>query len=165
MSSAIDLLLMESVDKFFENKEYFQLMYDIITHNDKDGISLRLLEFMFTKFSKRYEIVIIVNSFPVRLYDIYNQGLQMYGKAHYDCFKRHQRVVFHKHGQELETTIGQMTFFRHIIPTGSLDFARMYLAELKAEMASYSKGGIAPIPKTSSRIGSITQLSNFTIQI
>lgn len=138
MASAVVASMMQSINKFFDNKVYFTLMNNIINHQDE--ISLRLLEFMFTKYSKRQQVVLIINNDPIFLCDLYADGLESYGKARYDCFKRHERVIFTKHGIDLETTVGQLQFFKHIIPTGAIDFARKNYEDIRTEMASYVKG-------------------------
>lgn len=159
---AIDHLLMCSIDKFFENHERFMIMYNILNH--KDDVSLRLLEFMFTKYSKRNQTLLILNGNPITVADVYTQGLSVHGKAKYDCFKRHNRVIFSKHGYSIETTVGQLHFFKHVIPTGVLEFARSHAQEIRVEMAQHLRRSRHPEegrpkqpkrPRTQSIVGSL----------
>jgi len=130
-------ILMESLNKFFDNKEYFTEMCSILQHHNI--VSLRLLEFLFTRYSKRNQMLLFVNNNPIYLADIYTEGLRTHGKSKYDCFRRHTRVIFEKHGKKIETTLAQLHFFKHIIPTGVLEFAKQHLEEIKSEMACLLK--------------------------
>lgn len=145
MNQITEQLLMKSLDQFFDNEIYFNTMLDILVH--RDSVSLRLLEFMFTKYSKRHETILCIDGLPISVAQIYRQGLAIHGKARYDCFKRHQRVVFSKHSQQIETTLGQLHFFKHILPTGVIEFARKHAAEIRAEMTE-TLAKPAPVPAT-----------------
>lgn len=135
MASAVDELLMRSIDNFFDNQSHFNTMCNILHH--KDGVSLRLLEFMFTRYSQRKTTLLVIENCPVSVADVYLQGLHTHGKAKYDCFRRHRRVVFTKHGKSVETTLAQLHFFKHILPTGVVEFARQHVEHIKTEMAVY----------------------------
>ena len=112
-------LLMESIIQFFAIKENLDKVKYIINGNDsknKNKISLRILDWFVTNYSKKYNI-----SYGVTLnnknknfivYLDYKSQLKAYSKKQFDPFCRRERILFFDHeGKEIITTVGQLNFF------------------------------------------------------
>jgi hypothetical protein len=124
------------VDEFYDDPKNFMIMYNIIKRNkDSGGLSLRIIDFLCTMYTQRVPLCGPSTGTYQYLDEIYHNNLSAYGKANFDCFKRHNRILFSKHGLTLETTVAQLMFFRRMIMTGVVDYAREHLEEIKAQMA------------------------------
>jgi hypothetical protein len=123
-------LLMESIIQFFAIKENLDNVKYIINGNDsknKHKISLRILDWFVTNYSKKYNI-----SYGVTLnnkkknfivYLDYKSQLKAYSKKQFDPFCRRERILFFDHeGKEIITTVGQLNFFRWALENKIIDY-------------------------------------------
>ena len=124
-------LLMESLIQFFSNKIYLDRVKPIINGNDetrnKPKISLRILDWFVTNYSKKFNI-----SYQVELNDKtknfivyldYKAQLKAYSKKQFDPFCRRERILFFDpEGKEIITTVGQLNFFRWSLENKILDY-------------------------------------------
>jgi hypothetical protein len=118
-------LLMKSLIIFFKERFYLDQVIPIIS--GKSNISLRILDWFVTNFSKKNNIHYQVNindkikNFIVYL--DYKAQLKAYSKRQFDPFCRRERISFISHdNEELITTIGQLNFFRWSIENNILDY-------------------------------------------
>ncbi len=111
-----DLLLNNLMD-FYKNDNNLDKMLKIITGDSK--ISLRIVDWFATNFAKKYYTLYpiededgnIVKRFKV--YVDYKLKLKAYSKRRFDPFCRWERIsVPYKSGTYIETTIGQLNFFK-----------------------------------------------------
>lgn len=118
-------LLMISLSKFYSNKNNINTILPII--NGKSKISLRLLDWFVTNYSKKRGIVITQynenNIFHFNVYLSYRSQLKAYSKHQFDPFKRRERINFYyDKNNYIESTIGQLNFFRWIIQNNIIPF-------------------------------------------
>lgn len=124
-------LLMESLIHFFSIKENLDRVKPIINGNDnsknKHKISLRILDWFVTNYSKKYNISYQVDlnnktkNFIVYL--DYKAQLKAYSKKQFDPFCRRERILFFDHEcKEIITTVGQLNFFRWSLDNKILDY-------------------------------------------
>lgn len=133
-------LLLTSLTEFYnKNDKYKQILKDII--DGKHKLSLRIIEWLVTHYAKINNIYywiddekIIYNELPdtkkcykkVNLYQDYRAQLKSYSKFNFDSFRRHNRITFFLDLENqvfIETTIGQLNFFRWIFNNGVIDYA------------------------------------------
>jgi hypothetical protein len=121
----VDILL-EPLTKFYSNANNFKLFRLIINGDDDNKrISLRLVDWFVTNYCKKNGIIIDDN---FNVYESYKANLRSYHKEKFDPFRRHNIVyIYHKSAGKativkdkaaddaLETTIGQLNFFKWII--------------------------------------------------
>ena len=135
-------LLMESIIQFFAIKENLDNVKYIINGNDcknKHKISLRILDWFVTNYSKKYNI-----SYSVTLnnkkknfivYLDYKSQLKAYSKKQFDPFCRRERILFFDHeGKEIITTVGQLNFFRWALENKIIDFILDNFQEIENDM-------------------------------
>jgi hypothetical protein len=135
-------LLMESIIQFFAIKENLDKVKYIINGNDsknKNKISLRILDWFVTNYSKKYNI-----SYGVTLnnknknfivYLDYKSQLKAYSKKQFDPFCRRERILFFDHeGKEIITTVGQLNFFRWALENKIIDFILDNFQEIENDM-------------------------------
>ena len=119
-------LILHSLKAFFSNQECVQVMAPIV--NGIAPISLRLLEWFVTNYSKKHNTFYtvegnngIMNHFFVFLN--YKLQLKAYSKKEFDPFCRRGRIQFYYNDTEyIVTTIGQLNFFRWAISQKIIDF-------------------------------------------
>jgi hypothetical protein len=117
-------LLMQSLIHFFSNRIYLDKVVPIIT--GKSNISLRILDWFVTNYSKKnninYQITVNNKIKNFIVYLDYKSQLKAYSKRQFDPFCRRERISFIDHdNNELITTVGQLNFFRWSIENNILD--------------------------------------------
>ena len=118
-------LLMQSLINFFTNRENLDKITPII--NGKSKISLRILDWFVTNYSKKknvhYQLIINEKTKNFIVYLDYKSQLKAYSKKQFDPFCRRERISFIGHdNNELVTTVGQLNFFRWTIENNILDY-------------------------------------------
>ena len=109
-------LLLNNLMDFYRNEEYLSRMLKIITGESK--ISLRIVDWFATNYAKKYYTLYIINStnenkIRFKVYFDYKLKLKAYSKKRFDPFCRWDRIsIPYKNGTSIETTIGQLNFFR-----------------------------------------------------
>jgi hypothetical protein len=119
-------LLLKNLMKFYENREYLKRMTCII--NGESKISLRIVDWFVTNFAKKFFTVYEIKendteSMRFKVYNSYKLKLKAYSKRNFDPFCRWERItVPYDDENYMETTIGQLNFFKWAIENKILDF-------------------------------------------
>ena len=136
-------LLMESLIQFFSIKENLDKVKPIINGNDnnknKPKMSLRILDWFVTNYSKKYNITyeVTLNNKTKNfiVYLDYKSQLKAYSKKQFDPFCRRERILFFDHdGKEIVTTVGQLNFFRWSLENNILDYILNNFDEIENDM-------------------------------
>jgi len=122
-------LLLESLSKFYENEYYSKELISIL--QNKKNISLRSIDWFITNYSKKFNIYYNIykdkNSIhtfecqdnelidTINVFHAYKSQLKAYSKKKFDPFCRRNRIKFNCGGEDIETTIGQLNFFKWAI--------------------------------------------------
>lgn len=128
-------LLMDSLTKFFTNIDNLDKIVNIISGKSK--ISLRILDWFVTNYSKKnnvsYKINNKNNNFIVYL--DYKSQLKAYSKKQFDPFCRRERISLLDHNDcEIVTTVGQLNFFRWAIENNILKYIEKNYNEVEKDM-------------------------------
>ena len=120
-------LLLNNLIEFYKNSENIDLMLNIITGVSK--ISLRIVDWFATNYAKKnytYYDVCVNNSVKrFKVYFDYKLKLKAYSKKRFDPFCRWDRIsIPYKNGDFIETTIGQLNFFKWAIENKVLDYIK-----------------------------------------
>jgi hypothetical protein len=136
-----NLLLKSLTDFYNKNVEYKLILKNII--NGKHKLSLRIIEWLVTHYAKSNNIYYwiddnktIYKEFPtehfkgnirkINLYQDYRAQLKSYSKFNFDSFRRHHRITFfisEDKTEYIETTVGQLNFFRWIFNNNIINYA------------------------------------------
>lgn len=135
-------LLMSSLSKFYSNKHNFNKIIPIIEGNS--AISLRLIDWFVTNYSKKKNTIVTFeknnNVIHFNVYLSYRSQLKAYSKQQFDPFRRRDRITFIAADQQtLETTIGQLNFFRWILQNDLLDYIGKNLEDIERDMIKTQK--------------------------
>lgn len=131
-------LLMHSLIIFFKNSDNLNQVIPIIT--GKSDISLRILDWFVTNYSKKNNIHYQVNDINGKIknfivYLDYKAQLKAYSKKNFDPFCRRERISFIDHNNnDLITTIGQLNFFRWSIENNILNYIDENYDEIEKDM-------------------------------
>lgn len=156
MSHAGQSLLLTSVTNYFDKRQnYKKCLYEIV--HGRSVLSLRVIDWFVTHYIKSNNTIYwvdddknrLVEAFPdaggrnlrkVHLYLDYRAQLKSYTKLHFDPFRRHNRVSFvidPKENVILETTVGQLNFFRWCFHNHIMEYICNHLAEIEKHMTCH----------------------------
>ena len=114
-------------------------MLKIITGETK--ISLRIIDWFTTNYAKKYFIIYNIdsssNNIPRRfkVYNEYKLKLDSYGKNRFDPFCRWDRInIPYTNGKFIETTIGQLNFFKWALENQLIDYINHYYNDIERDM-------------------------------
>jgi hypothetical protein len=136
--------------QFYESPENMENLVDIV--GGKSQISLRIVDWFVTNYAKKYytNYVIPMKTGIVRdtveptkfkVYDKYKLQLKAYSKRRFDPFCRWDRIsIPYKDETFLETTLGQLNFFKWAIEHKVLEYIGANYAEIELDMNSRNNG-------------------------
>jgi hypothetical protein len=117
-----DMVLLDSVLQWYnEDRSRVQTFSDIVNH--RNGLSLRIIDWLITNFSKAFSVAIESDGLPRNLRKDYRKNLTAHNKKNFDPFARRRRinVVLFEHEQRV-STIGQLNFFRWFLSKNLVGF-------------------------------------------
>jgi len=125
--SSQENMLLKSIEKFYEelvNINDFISIIDSESKNSNSKISIRLIDYFVTKYSKKNKISYKLNENQLNfnIYQSYKQQLKAYQKKHFDPFARGIRIPYFIKSTSIITTIGQLNFFKWFISKEILDY-------------------------------------------
>ncbi len=139
-------VLLESLLVFY-SPSVLALVRDVV--QQRSNVSLRLLDWLVTSFSKRTRCVYKHNGRLFDVYVSYKTMLKAYSKKSFDPFCRRRRIMLNisrvaivaAHDRTtsdvLETTIGQLNFFRWAIQNAVLLYVQHRLVELETDLRKH----------------------------
>ena len=112
--------------------------------NGESEISLRLIDWFITNYSKKNQTIITkkVNNNVVHLnvYLSYRSQLKSYSKTNFDPFRRRDRITFYYDNRNsIETTIGQLNMFRWILQSDVLEYVDEHKKAIEQDMIKTQK--------------------------
>ena len=128
-------LLMKQIHEFYLDENYIKTIQSIV--DQTNVLSLRILDWFITNYSKKYRTIIKNKSDSLDVYMHYKLMLKAYGKFNFDPFCRKNKILFY-YGQTddqcMETSCGQLTFFKWCFENNILDFVKNNLKVIKDDM-------------------------------
>lgn len=125
-------LLLQNLMSFYSTNENLAKMVDII--NGDSHISLRIIDWFVTNYAKKYftsYLLPIYKNDPkeeaeyerFNIYINYKLNLKAYSKKNFDPFCRSLRIIVpYNKDNNVETTVGQLNFFKWAIENKILDY-------------------------------------------
>ena len=133
-------LLLNNLMEFYKKKDYLSKMLKIITGESR--ISLRIVDWFATNYAKKYYTLYSVeheNGCETRfkVYFDYKLKLKAYSKKRFDPFCRWDRIsIPYKNGTCIETTLGQLNFFKWAIENKVVDYIEENYETIEKDMNS-----------------------------
>lgn len=131
-------LLLENLLQFYNSDvTYLDRMLAII--NGESKISLRVVDWFATNYAKKhYTVYSIENEGLLERFKVYNDyklKLKAYSKKRFDPFCRWDRIFIpYKDGNSIQTTIGQLNFFKWAIENQILDYVENNFEQIENDM-------------------------------
>ena len=131
-------LLLNMLYKFYENKYNLDIMFKIISGQSK--LSLRIIDWFVTNYAKKNDTMYAVsneyvkdNRFNVNIN--YKLKLKSYSKKKFDPFCRIYKLsIPYKPGMSIETTLGQLHFFKWAIENDIIGYILKNYAAIEQDM-------------------------------
>ena len=136
-------LLMLSLAKFYKSNDCAKYIVPII--DGKSEISLRLIDWFVTNYAKKKGTVITWTQedgtlFHFNVYMSYRLQLKAYSKQQFDPFRRRDRILFYFNKDDsVETTIGQLNFFRWVVQNQILTYIGEHKDKIEDDMVCSQK--------------------------
>jgi hypothetical protein len=109
------------IDGVYNPENNFDKMLKIITGDSK--ISLRIIDWFTTNYAKKNFTLYMLDGKRFKVYDDYKLKLKAYSKKRFDPFCRYQKIsIPYKDDKFIETTIGQLNFFKWSIENKIVDY-------------------------------------------
>lgn len=134
-----NLLLFENLIGFFKENNNLQKISNII--NGNSPLSLRIIDWFVTNYAKKNDVIYKNNTHyskhnrSFRVYNEYKLKLKAYGKMKFDPFCRWTRITIPYDNEHfMETTIGQLNFFKWAIENNILEYIEENYEKIEADM-------------------------------
>ena len=135
-------VLMKRLVEFYSYSTNLDQLLPVLLKKSK--ISLRILDWFVTTYAKEYNVWYnIVHLGRVKrfsVYDSYKAQLKAFHKKLFDPFCRKRRIYFeYCEDCEIETTVGQLNFFKWAIQNKVLDYVETHLERISTHMSIKNK--------------------------
>ena len=119
---------------FYKDEPILTKMLKIITGESK--ISLRIVDWFATNYAKKYYTLYTIDDTKrFKVYYDYKLKLKAYSKRRFDPFCRWERIsIPYKNGTFIETTIGQLNFFKWAIENKVVDYIEENYETIEKDM-------------------------------
>tara|TARA_B100001250_G_C19706408_1_gene747147 strand:- start:16 stop:594 length:579 start_codon:yes stop_codon:yes gene_type:complete len=133
-------LIMKQLLTFYKKDDNANIkkMLDIINGNSK--ISLRIVDWFATNYSKKYYTVYPLTyadgmEYRFKVYNDYKLKLKAYQKRRFDPFCRWDRITIpYDDKSNIQTTIGQLNFFKWAIENKVIDYIEENFDNIEKDM-------------------------------
>lgn len=140
VESSKDLLLI-SLTNYYTQKNNIHIIKDIIEGNSI--LSLRLIDWYVTNYCKLNNVVYTLKKNTIDYFNVYmnyRSQLKAFKKILFDPFRRRDRIKFHyDEDNTLNTTIGQLNFFRWAIENDVLENLNRNIHVVEKDMLKRQK--------------------------
>lgn len=146
--------MLTSLTQYYQqHPDYAHKLRDIL--NGLSPVSLRIVDWFATHYAKKHNVAYWLttdkthysttllnesNVFKFYLYVDYRAQLKSYTKLLFDPFRRHERISFIIQSRPLEvieTTVGQLNFFRWAFENHVIDYMTDKLEMIEQDMAQF----------------------------
>lgn len=128
-------LLMTNLTKFYKNDNNTNLKEMLKIINGESPISLRIIDWFATNYAKKYFTGYEVDGRRFKVYFDYKLKLKAYSKRRFDPFCRWDRINVPYEGDSvIQTTIGQMNFFKWAIENKVLSYIEKNYSDIENDM-------------------------------
>mgnify|MGYP001219650111 CR=1 FL=1 len=130
-------LLLDKLMEFYNTDNNLEKIISII--NGESTISLRLIDWFATNYSKKHYVMYNLMEYGTekrfKVWSDYKLKLRAYSKKRFDPFCRWERIVIpYKNNVHIQTTIGQLNFFKWALENKVLDYIEEYFEDINQDM-------------------------------
>ena len=127
-------LMLKMLTQFYKTEAHMSTMLEIIT--GKSRISLRIIDWFVTNYAKKNDTCYeLPDGRRFNVYYSYKLKLKSNGKVRFDPFCRSERICLpYKENKGIETTIGQLNFFKWILENHMLGYIMEHYEDIENDM-------------------------------
>ena len=134
-------LLMENLSEFYKNTDNLSKFLSVV--HGESTISLRIIDWFVTNYAKKNYTIFEIAKSPTdvvrfKVYNDYKLKLKAYSKRRFDPFCRWERIEIPctttDPSRRIETTIGQLNFFKWAIENNILDYIEENYKYIEVDM-------------------------------
>ena len=142
-------VLLTSLQNYYSDNRNASKLLEILKEED-NKISLRIIDWFVTNYSKKNNIYYSIFETPTKkktfvcennkilrqfnTYHAYKSQLKSFSKKKFDPFCRRDRITFDCNGSPIETTVGQLNFFKWAIDNLIIDYIKNNYLEIEDDM-------------------------------
>ena len=128
-------LLLTNLISYYSDCDYQQLDKILPILNGTSPISLRIIDWFVTNYAKQHYVVYVFNDTRFKVYNDYKLKLKAYSKKRFDPFCRWEKnVIPYRMNQFIQTTIGQLNFFKWILDNDILTYIQNNYESIEKDM-------------------------------
>jgi hypothetical protein len=133
--SSQNTLLLNNLITYYKGNNNLERMLKII--NGDVNISLRIVDWFTTNYAKKYYTVYdLPSGNRFKVYIDYKLKLRSYSKRRFDPFCRWDRISIPYKSEFLQTTLGQLNFFKWAFDNNVIDYIEANYASIEKDMNS-----------------------------
>lgn len=156
-STCADSIMLTSLRSYFDTHPHvFVSMHDIC--KGQSMLSLRVLDWLCTNYSKS-RTGLLTDSSNIDLYHKYKNNLKGFGKRYFDPFCRRTLLELKLHDRTMQTTLGQLNFFKWAFEHNVIEFAKLHKKSIEADMNARTQKSSAT-PRTKHRRSQLSDLAS-----
>jgi len=134
-------LLLNNLMDFYNKNDNLEKILPII--NGENSISLRLIDWFVTNYSKKHYVTYnvkkhkcgIEDTIRFKVYVDYKLKLKAYSKKRFDPFCRWDRITIpYKKDTHIQTTLGQLNFFRWAMENDIIKYIKSNIKNIENDM-------------------------------
>lgn len=131
-------LIQNTLYQYYDRSDKIHHILNITQQKSK--LSLRLLDWLCTNYAKKNTLIVHpASGSSLNLYLSYKTQLKAYSKKQFDPFCRRSRIQFivkdsKENDVEIETTIGQLNFFKWALSNGVISYALSHTTQIEEDM-------------------------------
>jgi hypothetical protein len=129
-------LLLDNLKLYYEDNNYAQLDSILKILNGESSISLRIIDWFVTNYSKQqYVVYTLKNEKRFKVYNDYKLKLKAYSKKRFDPFCRWEKIIIpYRNETFIQTTIGQLNFFKWVLDNEIIECIELNYADIEKDM-------------------------------
>lgn len=131
-------LLLDKLLQYYDTQNNLKDILPIINGTSK--MSIRIIDWFVTNYSKKnyttYTLEKDDTKARFKVYNDYKLKLKAYSKKRFDPFCRWDRINIPYDGKYIQTTIGQLNFFKWATENKIIDYIDTHFKEIETDMNS-----------------------------
>ena len=141
-------VLLDSLYEYYCKQKNINKLMEVLEDDNK--ISLRIIDWFVTNYSKKNNIYYTIFETNTKkktftqennrifkqfnTYHSYKSQLKSFSKKKFDPFCRRDRINFKCGNKVIDTTVGQLNFFKWAIDNLIIDYIKLYYVEIEEDM-------------------------------
>ncbi|MBI96562.1 hypothetical protein CL656_05400 [bacterium] len=156
-------ILLNKLLIYYQEDNNMQKLINIL--NETNNISLRLIDWFVTNYSKTKYISYTIDDKTFNVFQSYKLMGKSFKKKKFDPFCRGDRILLTHDNQNFETTIGQLNFFKWAFTNNIVDYIIQNREFLKNEHTNFVKENKNKIKNKNVDVNAILNVYDKNVEI